>query len=253
MRDSIQVEIIPACSDNYQYVISENDCAVVIDPSDAATVLKYVDAAGLDLRAILCTHHHQDHVGGIEQIKDQTGADVCGFRDGRIPQCNRFVADRQKLAVHSISFEALHVPGHTSSHLAFYCADGASVFTGDALFAGGCGRLFEGTAEQMWHSLQKIAALPEQTRIYCGHEYTEENLCFALSIDPDNMLLQARLSNVAALRSRGHPTIPSTVQQEQQTNPFLRTGDAALRARLGMEQSTDIDVFAELRRRKDRF
>lgn len=218
------VSAIPAFSDNYIWLVSGggSDCAVV-DPGDAQAVLAALQQHGLRLRHILLTHHHFDHVGGVEELAGVTGASVSGPDDSRVPGRTRTLSEGDILSLPEIGleFRVQEVPGHTATHIAFY--GHGCLFCGDTLFSVGCGRLFEGTPEQMQASLDKISALPPETLVFCAHEYTLGNCDFALEVEPDNADLQSRASEAEAARAAGRPTVPSTLGDELKVNPFLRT------------------------------
>jgi len=247
---------IPAFSDNYIWLLQCGKRALVVDPGQATPVLAALREQQLTLEAILLTHHHHDHVGGAAQLRQQTGADVYGPATEVLPVCDHPVAqgDTVPLKPLHISLSVLDIPGHTAGHIAFFGQiDGfASVlFCGDTLFSAGCGRLFEGTPAQMVASLGKLAALPPDTLICCGHEYTLSNLRWALQVEPDNADLQARCKQAQQLRDQGLPTLPSTLALELQTNPFLRTAQdaviAAAARHAGQSLQGDVAVFACLR------
>ena len=225
----LMVTAVPAFADNYIWLIStgESRCAVV-DPGDAAPVLESLEQQDLQLDSILLTHHHADHVGGVPRLVEATGATVYGPADPRISGVDHAVGegDRVELAKLGLAFEVIEVPGHTSSHIAFH--GHGSLFCGDTLFSVGCGRLFEGTPEQMQASLDKLAALPDATRVFCAHEYTLSNCDFARGVEPGNADLARRASQVEALRATGHITLPSTLGEEKRVNPFLRTRESAV-------------------------
>jgi len=248
-----EIETIACLKDNYAYLVSADGLCAVVDPSEAKPVAEALAARGLRLTHILNTHHHWDHTGGNLALKEAFGAEVVGpGKDrGRIPAIDVGVdeAGGWRFGAHTVG--VLEVPAHTSGAIAFVFDD--AVFTGDTLFAMGCGRLFEGTPAVMQASLGKLTALPDTTKVYCGHEYTLNNGRFALTLESGNARLRERMSEVEALRQAGTPTMPSTIGLEKQTNPFLRTGSGEIRAALGMEHSHDVEVFAEIRRRKDAF
>ena len=251
------VEVIACRSDNYAYIVRDGDSggAVLIDAPEAAPILSAIEAAGGRLDAILLTHHHGDHIEGVAEIRQTTGALVIGAAADRhrLPPLDREVADGDTVALGSLSFEVIATPGHTNGHVAFYVAAVPAVLTGDTLFSLGCGRLFEGTAAEMWQSLRRLAALPRESAIYPGHEYTAANGRFAITVDPDNAALIERLQAVEELTVARLPTIPVALGVELATNPFLRTGDPLLAGRLGLDGAPETEVFAELRRKKDVF
>ncbi|HWA30639.1 MAG TPA: hydroxyacylglutathione hydrolase [Rhizomicrobium sp.] len=250
----ISVTLVPCLTDNYAYLVTDGTglCAVV-DPSEPGPVKKALAERGLKLTHILNTHHHLDHCGGNLALKEEFGAEVVGpGKDrGRIPGIDTGVSEAAPWQFGSHTVTVLEIPAHTSSHIAFVF--GAAAFTGDTLFAMGCGRLFEGTPQMMWDSLSKLMRLSDATKIYCGHEYTLNNGRFALMLEPHNADLQARMKDVEALRAKNAPTIPATMGLEKKTNPFLRPDSREIRATLGMENADTVSVFAEIRRRKDSF
>ena len=248
-----EIAIIPCLRDNYAYLVKTQTACAVVDPSEAEPVTAALTAHGWQLTHILNTHHHPDHTGGNLDLKQRFGAEVVGpGKDaGRIPGIDVGVDEQSGWRFDGLPVQILEVPGHTSGAITFVIADNA--FTGDTLFAMGCGRLFEGDPPTMWASLSKLMTLPDATRIYCGHEYTEANGRFALTLEPDNAALQARMLEVKAARAQSRPTVPSTMALEKQTNPFLRPNAAQIRMSLGMEKESDVAVFGEIRRRKDVF
>ncbi len=254
---ALTIEPVPCLKDNYAYLVYDRDSGFcgVVDPSEAGPVLAALEARNLKLTHILNTQHHNDHVGGNLELKAKTGARVTGAGKDRerFPGLDDGAVEGDVLQFGAHEAHVLEIPAHTSSHLAYYFPRARAVFTGDTMFAMGCGRLFEGTPAMMWASLTKLSDLPEDTNVYCGHEYTEANGRFALTLEPNNLALQARMKDVRALRSEGKPTVPSTIAQERETNPFLRAGSAEIRRTLGLEQAGVIDVFAETRKRKDSF
>jgi hydroxyacylglutathione hydrolase len=248
-----EIDIIPCLSDNYAYLVKTQNACAVVDPSEAAPVTAALAARGWQLTHILNTHHHHDHTGGNLDLKQRFGAQVVGpGKDAaRIPGIDIGVDEQSGWRFDGIAVPILEVPGHTRGAITFVIAGNA--FTGDTLFAMGCGRLFEGDPPTMWASLSQLMTLPDETRIYCGHEYTQSNGRFALTLEPDNAALQARMVAVTAARAKGQPTVPSTMALEKQTNPFLRAGSAEIRKTLKMERESDAVVFGEIRRRKDVF
>ncbi len=239
---TVSVQPVPILSDNYAWLLRESGTGAVaiVDPADADGVTPAIEAAGrLDL--ILLTHHHLDHVAGTDALRERWGARVVGAAADahRLPRLDEAVREGDSVAFGNASARVIDVPGHTRGHIAYFFADGAVLLCGDTLFSVGCGRLLEGTAEEMFESLQKLTKLPDETQVACGHEYTESNVRFALSVDIENDALRGRALEVKQLRSAGRPTVPSMLIQERATNPFLRATTAK---RLG-----------ELRAAKDRF
>ncbi len=257
----IEIELLPVMNDNYVYLLFDpaTGTSGVVDPGVAEPVLARLVDLGRGLDWILLTHHHADHTGGLPVLRRETGARaICSRGDvGRIAGIDSAtdvaVGEGDVITFGEEAMHVLETPGHTRGHVSFWMAGEEALFCGDTLFALGCGRLFEGTPEEMWRSLAKLAALPPTTRVYCGHEYTESNARFALEVDPDNSDLLRRAEEIRELRAHGRPTVPTTVDLELRTNPFLRVNDPAIRRRLGMEGASEAEVFAELRARKDRF
>ena len=247
----------PCLSDNYGFLVHDpaSGETATIDTPDADRILAEADAAGWRITQIWNTHHHPDHAGGNAAVRAATGARIVApsYDTHRIPDIHVPVSDGDTVALGRHEARVLFTPGHTLGHVCYHFADDRIAFVGDTLFALGCGRLFEGSPEQMWVSLSRLAAWPEETRIYCAHEYTQANAAFALSVDPDNRDLQAYAAAVEAERARGEPTVPTTIGAELAANPFLRPADPAIRKRLGLEAADDTAVFAEIRRRKDSF
>lgn len=253
----LDIELVPCLSDNYAYLVHDGAsglCAVV-DPSEPGPVKRALAAKGWRLSHILNTHHHFDHTGGNIPLKDEFGAEIVGPGKDRerIPGIDTGVDETAPWRFGSHIVRILEIPAHTRSHIAFVFESGKAVFTGDTLFAMGCGRLFEGTPATMWASLRKLMALADATKVYCGHEYTLNNGRFALTLEPGNPDLQARVKEVGVLRSQNAPTIPTTIGLERRTNSFLRPDSAEIRRTLGLEAAGEVEVFAEMRRRKDAF
>ncbi|WP_308389200.1 hydroxyacylglutathione hydrolase [Acidithiobacillus sp. AMEEHan] len=244
--------LIPAFQDNYIYLVATAHGLWIVDPGDAQPVLNYLDSQQLRPTAILCTHHHADHVGGVGALVEHYDIPVFGH-GARIPQLSHPVAEGS-LEIDGEAVQVLEVPGHTLDHIAYHWQD--YVFCGDTLFAAGCGRIFEGDPQMMYASLQKLAALPDSTQICCAHEYTESNLRFAAAVEPERPAIEERKQQVARLRAQHRPSLPSTLQEERQSNPFLRCREAdvirAARAH-GARNDSEVEVFAALRHWKDRF
>lgn len=253
----LDIQRLPAFDDNYLWLLREpsSGAVAVVDPGDAEVVLAALSPLGGRLDWILNTHHHPDHVGGNLALKQATGCRIAGpAKDAaRFPGIDRGVVEGDTLALGASSARVIETPGHTRGHISWWFEAEHALFCGDTLFSLGCGRLFEGDADTMWRSLSKLMALPDATRVYCAHEYTLANARFALAVDPDHAPLRARFAEVQALRARGAPTVPSTLGEEKACNPFLRAGDPALAARLGLTGAPAATVFGELRRRKDGF
>lgn len=245
------IDPIPAFMDNYIWVIRNSQHAAAVDPGDAAPLLAYLESQHLDLVAILNTHHHSDHVGGNLELKERFACPIYGPATERIPGLTHPVSEGDKVVLPELdlAFNVLDIPGHTHGHVAYYGID--ALFCGDTLFGCGCGRVFEGTMEQMHASLEKLASLPENTRVYCAHEYTLANIRFAKAVEPDNEAVLNREMGDAELRKRGMPTLPSTIGLEKRTNPFLRCGinDVTLSAQrhAGRQLDGQTSVFEALR------
>ena len=238
---SLEVAILPALTDNYIYVIYNriSGWTAAVDPSEASPVLNHVARFGGSLHQILCTHHHWDHVGGNVELKAATGCSVMGSRidEKRIPGLDVGVEGGDSVTLGGEKVQILPIPGHTRGHIAYYFVESELLFCGDTVFSVGCGRIFEGTYSELWESLRRLSSLPPHTKIYCGHEYTLNNLNFALDIDPGNRALKKRHEEVVALTRQSLPTLPTTLHEELKLNPFLR--------------AKDLDQFTSLRQRKD--
>lgn len=253
------LHMIPCLTDNYGFILADSTGRTVIsiDTPDEKVITKFLEEKGWGLTHILNTHHHHDHVGGNIALKKKWGCQIfCStydFENGRIPGADEAVKDGEDIQLGSFRIKVLDVPGHTLGHVAYYFPDQNRIFVGDTLFALGCGRLFEGTPEIMWESLDKIMQLPDETLVYCAHEYTKSNLEFAITIEPRNEDLKYRGAGVLALREKNLPTVPTTIAEEKKTNPFLRPHSDFIRDTIDMGDKTNIEVFAEVRKRKDSF
>jgi hydroxyacylglutathione hydrolase len=252
----LQIHQFPCLQDNYGVLVHSPDDGLTasIDAPDAAAVARAAAERGWKLTHILTTHHHADHTGGNLALKAQTHCTIIGPKGeaARIPGLDRAVAGGDTIAFGHTTIHVLDTPGHTLGHISYLIPAIGTAFVGDTLFAMGCGRVIEGTPDMMWTSLRRIAALPPGTRLYCGHEYTVANGRFALTIDPDNETLKKRLKACEVLRARGEPTLPTRLDIECETNPFLRCTRPEIRARLGLPEAPDWQVFAEVRERKNR-
>lgn len=248
---------IPAFSDNYIYLIVDQDSrhSFCVDPGLSEPVLEELKKRNLKLDYILVTHHHNDHIGGTIKIKEQTKCKIVGFRNdaSRIPEIDIMVDEGHKLNLGRIIFEVFEVPGHTIGHVCYYSKDSKLLFCGDTLFSIGCGRVFEGTNEQMLESLLKIRSLPDDTRVFCGHEYTESNILFALTLDPNNSNLLKKLEIVNEKRKNGQSTIPFLLGDEKKLNPFLNVDNTGYLEKIKIKGKTDLEIFNILRKKKDNF
>lgn len=255
--DTLEIVPLPAFEDNYIWALRRGDAVAVVDPGDAAPVLDFLDQSGARLCAILVTHHHGDHAGGIADLVARQPVPVYGPGRENIDGVDHPVTDGDQVVLVELGadFEVIEVPGHTRGHVAYYRR--GVLFCGDTLFGAGCGRLFEGTPAQMQASLARLADLPQDTKIYCAHEYTASNLRFAAAVEPDSIAVQRRLERTAALRAEGRPSLPSTLALELETNPFLRWDApaviAAAQARLGRMPVDATEVFAAIRAWKNGF
>jgi len=252
----LAIDRIPCLQDNYVWLLRTSGAeTAVVDPAEAAPVEAALQRHGVRLTHILNTHHHGDHVGANLALKARFGATIVGPRAdrARIPGIDVALGDGERYTLGPHEAEIFDVPGHTRGHIAFWFAASQALFCGDTLFALGCGRMFEGTAPQFWRSLEKLRALPDDTSVYCAHEYTQSNARFALSVDPDNRDLAARAAEIDRLRADGLATVPSRLGDEKRTNPFLRADDAVLAGRLGLGAAPASAVFGALRAAKDGF
>jgi hydroxyacylglutathione hydrolase len=254
---------LPAFSDNYLWLWQQDQMAVAVDPGDAAPVLQALADQGLTLAAILVTHHHADHVGGVRELHLATGAQVFGPALEEVPAPFKPVMHGDRLDLLGQTVQVLGVPGHTAGHIAYFLPNAQPnpvLFCGDTLFSGGCGRIFEGTPTQMLASLDRLAALPSNTQVCCAHEYTQSNLRFALAVEPSNTVLQTYMAQCQQLRAQGTPTLPAQLGNELQINPFLRARLTPVRQAVAqhaglsaLEQTDDVAVFAALREWKNDF
>ena len=245
---------LPAFDDNYIWLLHDGKNALVVDPGDAQPVLLALQTQGLQLQGILVTHHHGDHTGGVDNLRNATGAAVFGPASEPMPEPIHRVNDGDTVRLLGMDFQVMHVPGHTLGHIAYYCSP--YLFCGDTLFSAGCGRLFEGTAAQMQASLERLAALPPDTQVCCTHEYTLSNLKFALEVEPDNQALIDYAARCRSLRAQGQPTLPSSIALERQINPFLRSDQATVIASARAFDGAGVDhhgAFATLRQWKNQY
>lgn len=257
----LTITALPAFNDNYIWLLQNpvTHCCAVVDPGDAGPVIRWLeDNPQWQLTDILITHHHRDHTGGIAALKQLTGATVYGPQLETIEGVDHPLSDGQQVQVLGRTLSVLHVPGHTLGHIAYYL-DGQQpwLFSGDTLFLAGCGRVFEGTPEQMYHSLQRLAALPAHTLVYCTHEYSLSNLKFAAAVEPDNTVISARMQEIDALRKQDRISLPSTLADELATNPFLRCNEqqviTSAARESGQPPASPVEVFAAIRVWKDNF
>lgn len=254
---ALELVTVPCLKDNYAYLLHDpaTGATAVIDVPEAGPIMDALDARGWGLSDILITHHHWDHIDGVQALREMTGAKVTGaLADAhRLPPLDQSVSEGDVIRIGTATAQILDVSGHTVGHIAFVFASERLAFTADSLMAGGCGRLFEGSPDMMWASLSKLAALAPDTLICSGHEYTQSNLRFAQTLEPENPALKLRVTEVAEARAAGRATVPSLLSLELATNPFLRAADPAFRAAVGMENASAAACFAEIRARKDKF
>ncbi len=255
----LEITPIKAFSDNYLWLFNQSgtDTAGIVDPGDAKPVLAYLKQAHLSLSAIVLTHHHPDHIGGVNELLEHYDVPVYGPESANIPCVTHPLHEGDKVTICGTSFSVIEIPGHTMEHIAYY-ADAAVhekpvLFCGDTLFAGGCGRIFEGTPAMMYQSLQKLASLKAETLVFCAHEYTLSNLAFAAAVSPDDKALQKRIKQETAKRERDIPTLPTSIELELETNPFLRCSDQSMQGRFSGKAETPVEIFTALRQWKDNF
>ncbi|HCX66926.1 hydroxyacylglutathione hydrolase [Parvibaculum sp.] len=253
----LEIHQFSCLNDNYGYLVHEpsSGATAAIDTPEVKPILAALEEKGWKLTHILNTHHHYDHAGGNAELKEKTGCIVIGPKGekDKIPGIDRAVGEGDIVELGAAHARVIDVPGHTSGHIAYSFDEEHIAFVGDTLFALGCGRIFEGTPQQMWTSLGKLMELPDDTVVYCAHEYTQANARFALSVEPDNAALVARAREIDEKRARGEWTVPTTIGLEKKTNPFLRAASPDLRRTIGLDAANDVDVFAETRKRKDNF
>jgi hydroxyacylglutathione hydrolase len=253
----LEIVTVPCRTDNYAYLLRDGATGRVglVDAPEAGPIVAALEARGWGLDTILITHHHDDHIAGVDALRQRFGAEVVGSGADRhrLPPLDRAVKEGDTVTLGESRAAVIDVSGHTVGHVAYHFAEAGAVFTADSLMAMGCGRVFEGTAPMMWASLQKLAALPGDTMVYSGHEYAAGNARFAVALDGEDAAFRARQAAIEAARAKGLPTVPAKLSEELASNPFLRATDPALKARIGMAGAPDVEVFAEIRRRKDSF
>ncbi|BBU54456.1 MULTISPECIES: hydroxyacylglutathione hydrolase [Mameliella] len=251
----LEIVTVPCLSDNYAYLVHGPDGVALIDAPEAGPIIEALEARGWSLGVIMITHHHHDHVGGVAELREKYGCPVMGPKAevDKLPKLDMALDPGFSGGTGDGLCEVIAVPGHTLGHIAYYYPRGGAVFTADSLMALGCGRIFEGTPQMMWDSLEKLASLPPETVVYSGHEYTTANAAFALTIEPENQALISRKREIDAARAEGRPTAQVPLSVELETNPFLRATTDSVKRAVGLPGGTDAEVFAEVRARKDRF
>ena len=251
----LEIQTIPVLSDNYSYVLHDTGSGktAVVDPPETGPIEAALSASGFGIDWIVITHHHMDHIAAVPALKEKYGCQAVGpsADEHRIPGLDLLVGEGDRFQLGEAEAQVFDTPGHTTGHITYWFEDDRALFCADTLFALGCGRVFEGTMEQMWESLAKLRDLPDDAIVHCGHEYTLSNAHFAVTVDPDNEELMERVAGIEELRRNDKPTVPSNLGVEKRTNPFLRPDDAGIRAQLGMAGATDAEVFGEIRTRKD--
>ena len=253
----LSIEPIKAFEDNYIWLLTTNEGSIVIDPGESSKIKSLIDNNEIDLKGILITHHHYDHTNGLNDLSDNGMLDIYG-PENNIVEINKRVKDSDRISIIGLDFEIIEVPGHTLDHIAFYSFNENMpiLFCGDALFSGGCGRIFEGTHRQMYDSLNKLASLPKHTKVYCGHEYTLSNLKFAIEVDTENKDLLDEYNHVKKLNISKNPSLPSTLDKELKINPFLRCNNMSIRNKINKEfnvSGDDFEIFTALREWKDNY
>jgi hydroxyacylglutathione hydrolase len=253
----LSIEPIKAFEDNYIWLLTTNEGSIVIDPGESSKIKSLIDNNEIDLKGILITHHHYDHTNGLNDLSDNGMLDIYG-PENNIVEINKRVKDSDRISIIGLDFEIIEVPGHTLDHIAFYSFNENMpiLFCGDALFSGGCGRIFEGTHRQMYDSLNKLASLPKHTKVYCGHEYTLSNLKFAIEADTENQDLLDEYNHVKKLNISKTPSLPSTLDKELKINPFLRCNNMSIRNKINKEfnvSGDDFKIFTALREWKDNY
>lgn len=251
----LEIVTVPCLKDNYAYLVHGPDGTALIDAPEAGPIIAELEARGWTLCVIMITHHHHDHVGGVADLRDRYNCAVMGPKaeEDKLPRLDHALEPGFAGGTGEGRCEVIAVPGHTLGHVAYHYPEAKAVFTADSLMALGCGRVFEGTPAMMWDSLSRLAALPPDTIVHSGHEYTKGNAAFALTIEPDNAALISRVGDIDAARAAGRPTAQVPLSVELDTNPFLRVGKDSVRRAVGMPHASDAEVFAEVRARKDRF
>lgn len=252
-----EIVTVPCLRDNYAYLVRDQATGkvAVVDAPEAGAIIKALEARGWKADQVWITHHHADHIDGVEELRKRYGARVVGHvRDlSRLPKLDIELSEGETVTLGETVARVVDVSGHTIGHIAYVLDEDRAAFTADSLMALGCGRVFEGTHAMMWGSLKKLMALPKETRIYSGHNYGQANGRFALTIEPGNRALKARIERIKAADAKGEPIVPATLEEELATNPFLRAGEPSVKAAVGLAGADDAAVFAEIRRRKDAF